>query len=334
MEDKGMMIPNLRHATLIVRRPVWILAITFAIVGIAGCASISPAPFTAFATSIQQLRDGADASLNVVHERTRERYIAEAAEGDVAKIQALLLTQSPGDPFGWSGANPPLFLKAARFKEGVYQLNSVLLGYAGLLGQLTSPELVSSEKFEQLAKDLNGNLRNAIQTLGVSSPPNKEIAIFSTLATTAFRVYLQNKQRTSLLEALNSNQPAIQNTAELGASAVRLTAAALRHEYDLSSAKLADLVAKPNASNSQKQTAIRDLVELDENFMKEMSVLRILHQSYVGLPVAHLELAAGVADPKLGLPMVIELLENGRNLYRLYEELSKDDKKKAAGGTS
>jgi hypothetical protein len=329
-----MMIPNFRHATLIVHRPVWILAITLAILGIAGCASISPAPFTAFATSIQQLRDGADASLNVVHERTRERYIAEAAEGDVAKIQALLLTQSPGDPFGWSSANPPLFLKAARFKEGVYQLNSVLLGYAGLLGQLTSPELVSSEKFEQLAKDLNGNLRNAIQALGVSSLPNKEIAIFSTMATTAFRVYLQNKQRTSLLEALNSNQPAIQNTAELGASAVRLTAAALRHEYDLSSAKLADLVAKSNVSNSQKQTAIRDLVELDENFMKEMSVLRILHLSYVGLPVAHLELATGVADPKLGLPMIIELMENGRELYRLYEELSKDDKKKAAGGTS
>ena len=333
MEDKCMMVRNVRHSAPIVRRPVCILAIALAILGIAGCASISPAPFTAFTTSIQQLRDGADASLSVVHERTRDRYIAEAAEGDVAKVQALMLTQPPGDPFGWASANPPLFLKAARFKEGVYRLNSVLAGYAGLLGQLASPELVSSEKFEQLAKDLNGNLRNAVETLGVSSPSNKEIAIFSTLATTAFRVYLQNKQRTSLLEALNSNQPAIQNTAELGASAVRLTAAALRHEYDLSSAKIANLVAKPTASNSQKQTAIRDLVELDEKFIKEMSMLRILHQSYVAVPAAHLELATGVADLKLGLPMVIELLENGRELFRLYQELSNDDKKKAAGTT-
>ena len=328
-----MMIPNVRHAAPIVRRLVCSLAIALAILGIAGCASISPAPFAAFTTSIQQLRDGADASLSVVHERTRDRYIAEAAEGDLAKVQALLLKQPPGDPFGWASENPPLFLKAARFREGVYRLNSVLLGYAGLLGQLASPELVSSEKFEQLAKDLNGNLRNAVQTLDVSSPPNKEIAIFSTLATTAFRVYLQNKQRTSLLEALSSNQPAIQNVAELGASAVRLTAAALRHEYDLSSVKLANVVAKPTVSNSQKQTAIRDLVELDEKFIKEMSMLRILHQSYVAVPAAHLELAAGVADPKLGLPMVIELLENGRELFRLYEELSKDDKKKTAGAT-
>ena len=107
------------------------------------------------------------ASLSVVHERTRDRYIAEAADGDVAKVQALLLTQPPGDPFGWASANPPLFLKAARFKEGVYRLNSVLVGYAGLLVQLASPELVSSEKLQQLAKDLNnGNLRNAVQALG------------------------------------------------------------------------------------------------------------------------------------------------------------------------
>jgi hypothetical protein len=31
--------------------------------------------------------------------------------------------------------------------------------------------------------------------------------------------------------------------------------------------------------------------------------------------------------------MVIELLENGRELFRLYQELSNDDKKKAAGTT-
>jgi hypothetical protein len=332
------MISSIKKSAPIIHRSLcfftrFFIIIMSAILGVTGCATISPAPFTAFATSVQKLRDGADASLSIVQERTRDRYIAEAAEGDVAKVQALLLTKPAGDPFGWSSANPPLFLKAARFKEGVYRLNSVLVSYAGLLGQLASPELVSSEKFEQLAKDLNENLRNAVQVLGVSSTSNKEIAIFSTLSTTAFRVYLQNKQRTSLLKALNSNQPAIQNTAELGASAVRLTAAALRHEYDLNSAKLVDLVAKPNASNSKKQSAIKDLVELDENFMKEMSVLRILHQSYVGIPVAHLELATGVADSKLGLPMIIELLENGRDLYRLYEELSKDDKKKAAGTT-
>jgi len=330
-----MMIPKAQKSAPIVHRPlcflVRILTIVLAILGIAGCASISPAPFTALTTSIQQLRDGADASLSLVHERTRNRYIVEAAAGDVAKVEALLLTQPAGDPFGWASPDPPLFLKVARFREGVHRLNSVLVGYAGLLGQLASPDLVSSEKFEQLAKDLNGNLKTAVQALGVSASPNKEIAIFSTLGTAAFQAYLKNKQRSSLLKALNSNQPAIQGTAELGASAVRITAMALRNEYDHSSQKLAVLIASSKLSDSGKQATLRELIELDEKFIKEISILRILHQSYMALPAAHQELATGVTDPKRGLPMVIELLENGRELYRLYEELSKDDKKKAAG---
>ncbi len=327
-----MRIPTAQRSAPIAHRPLGflagVLAVALVILGVAGCASISPAPFTALTTSIQQLRDGADASLSVVHERARNRYIDEAASGDGAKVGALLLTQPAGDPFGWASPDPPLFLKAARFREGVYRLNSVLIGYAGLLGQLASPDLVSPETFEQLAKDLNGNLKTAFHSLGVSGPPDKEIAIFSTLATGAFRAYLQNKQRSSLLEALNNNQPAIQDAAELGASAVRLTAAALRNEYDLSSKKLADLVANPALSDLKKQAALRDLVDLDDKFIKEISVLRILHQSYVALPAGHRELATGLADPKRGLPMVRELFENGRELYRLYEELAKGDKKK------
>lgn len=313
------------------RRPLCFLAVVLVILGVAGCASISPAPFTALTTSIQELRGGADASLSLVHERARNRYIAETADGDVAKVEGLLLTQPAGDLFGWASSDPPLFLKVAGFRDGVHRLNSVLVGYAGLLGQLASPELVSPEQFEQLARDLNGNLRASVRALGVSGTADKEIAIFSTLGTAAFRAYLKGKQRSSLLKALDTNQPAIQEAAELGASAVRITAMALRNEYDHSSQKLGVLIASSKLSDSGKQETLRELIELDEKFIKEISVLRKLHQSYMALPVAHQELAAGVADPKRGIPMILELLENARDLNRLHDELSKDDKKKAAG---
>ncbi len=323
------MISNTQKSTPFVHRPLCFLArilvIVLAILGVAGCASISPAPFTALTTSIQQLRDGADASLSLVHERTRDRYIAEAAAGNVAKVEGLLLTQPAGDPFGWASTNPPLFLKVAQFRDGVHRLNSALVGYAGLLGQLVSPDLVSPEKFEQLAKDLNDNLKTSVRALGVSAPPDKEIAIFSTLGTAAFQAYLKNEQRSSFLKALNSNQPAIQEAAELGASAVRITATALRNEYNHSSAKLAAQIANPKLSDSGKQATLKDLIELDEKFIKEISVLRTLHQSYMALPAAHQELAAGLVDPKRGIPMILELLENARDLNRLHDELSKGD---------
>ena len=311
-----------------------ILAVMLAILVVSGCASISPAPFTALTTSTQQLRDSADAALSMVHERTRNRYVAEAASGDSAKIEALLLTQPAGETFGWASSAPPLFLKVVRFREGVQRLNSVLVAYAGLLEQLASPDLVSSETFEQLAKDLNGNLQTAARAFGVSAPPPKELAIFSTLATAAFRTYLQNKQRSSLIKALNDNQSAVQEVAELGASAVRITAAALRSEYQTTSANLARLIAEPMRPKSQKEATIKELIELDDRFIKEISILRTLHQSYMALPSAHRELATGLTDPKGGLPMVRELFENGRELYRMYEELLRDDKKKGTAGAT
>jgi hypothetical protein len=319
-----MMISNSQQSASSIRRPLLFLAVVVAILGVTGCASISPAPFTAFATSIQQVRDGADASLSLVHERARDRYIAETAAGNVAQVEGLLLTQPAGDPFGWASPAPPLFLKVARFRDGVHQLNSMLVAYAGLLGQLASPDLVSPEQFEQLARDLNANLRTSVQALGVSAPSNKEIAIFSTLSTAAFQAYLKNKQRSSLLKALNSNQPAIQDLAELSASAVRITAMALRNEYNHTSARLAASIANPK-SDSAKQATLRDLIELDEKFVKEIFVLRTLHQSYKALPAAHQELAAGLVDPKLGLPMILELLQKARDLNRLHDELSKGD---------
>jgi hypothetical protein len=320
-----MMISSTPKSSPFVHRPLCFVAVVLVILGAVGCASISPAPFTALATSLQELRDGADAPLSLVHERTRDRYIAEAAAGNVGKVEGLLLTQPAGDPFGWASSDPPLFLKVARFRDGVHRLNSVLVGYAGLLGQLAAPDLVSPEQFEQLARDLNGNLKNAAQALGVSAPSNKEIAIFSTLSTAAFRAYLKNKQRSSLLKALNRNQPAIQEAAELGASAVRITAMALRNEYNHSSSQLAALIASPKLSESRKQTTLRELIELDERFIKEIFVLRTLHSSYVALPAAHQELAAGLVEPKRGLPMILELLENARDLNRLHDELSKGD---------
>jgi len=82
-----------------VHRFLVFLAIVVAILGVAGCASISPAPFVALTSSIQQLRDGADASLSLVHERARNRYIAETAAGDVSKVEGLLLTQPAGDRY-------------------------------------------------------------------------------------------------------------------------------------------------------------------------------------------------------------------------------------------
>lgn len=301
---------------LVFRAKAGILAASLLILATAtACSSIKGEPFSAFSTSVQQLREGADASLSTIQNRTRDRHIVEASTGDFSKIEPLLLKREAGDPFGWSSSNPPLFMKTARFRDGVFRLNSTLVSYSGLLVQLSSGELAKTETFDQLARDLNGNLRDALTAVGVPQPPNKEIAILSTAASAGFRAYIQAKQKTMLLDALRQNQPAIEEASELGASAVRIAALALRNEYDLLSGQLA------------AKKSVRDLVDLNDKFVKEMQALRILHLSYKSLPAAHSELAAGISDPAIGFPMIRELWENGRSLLRLYEDLSKAEKK-------
>ena len=80
-------------------------------------------------------------------------------------------------------------------------------------------------------------------------------------------------------------------------------------------------------SPGNRLSSLRDLAELDDRFMKEMSALRTLYDTYVALPDAHRELAAGLEDAKFGVSAIRVIFQNGQDLYRRYEELAKDGKR-------
>lgn len=225
---------------------------------ITGCATtIARPPFQEFADSVQKLRSGADNSLGALYDQTGIRYADDTAEGGAA-LESALLTAPPGDPLGWVSSSPPLFLRVAQFRDGVYRLNSSLVNYAAALLQLASPDLLDPETFNKLATDLNANLGKALPALGVT-PPAQGVAIFSTAATAAFRVYLQNKQRSALVDALTKNQGAIQNTAGLGSDAILLTVRAVRNEYNQRSTALARDITRPDAPVTDRRSKARSL---------------------------------------------------------------------------
>jgi|RhiMetdeSRZDD1v2_1073273.scaffolds.fasta_scaffold259712_2 hypothetical protein len=293
--------------------------------GACATGNISSAPFEQMSSSMLQVRTGADASLGVLYDRARDRYIATAT-ADVDQVEALKLTRpKPGDTFGWTSSKTPLFLTTARFREGVYRLNSTIIEYSNTLGRLANQDLIDPAAFNQLAKDLNGNLNSAVTALGVQ-PSGREIAIFSTVASAAFEAYLRHQQRSALVKALRENQPAIQNVGELGAQAVRITAEALRSEYDLRSRDLA-VAAAPPGTPASRQAAVRELADFDDRFVKELSALKVLHDTYVALPAAHQEVATSLEQSRLGLASLQALFQNGQDLFRRYEELAGKDKK-------
>ncbi len=298
------------------------------LLSVAACSSVQPQPFSALATSTQQLRDGADASLAVLSAQARERFVMEAALGDGAKIQSLLLEQVQGDPFGWKTDGPVLFLQVARFRDGVFRLNNAVNGYAQLLVQLASPDLVDAKTFDQLAKDLNGNLRDATVTLGMTGANNKDIAIFSTIAAESALAFIESRRQSALVRVIEVNQTTIVEISAAGRSAIKRTAIALRSEYDQRSTGIANAIA-----GGERTSKVRELVDLNDRFIVQLGVLRTLDKSYLTLPRAHAELAEGLRHPKLTLDMVRQLYENGQHLYRLSQELTKAESKvKSAGG--
>jgi hypothetical protein len=307
-----------------------LLAIVVAF-AITGCATtISQPPFQEFTDSLQKVRTGADNALGALYDQTRARYIDNTAQGGAA-LEAAQLTTAPNDRFAWTPANPsvppPLYLTEARFRDGLYRLNSSLVDYATALVQLSSPDLLNPETFNTLATDLNNNLNKALPALGVQAPA-QGVAIFSAAATTAFRLYLQNKQRSALADAISTNQGAIQGTADLGRSATEITVRAVANEYALRSQALASEIQRAGASESDKRAKAKNLIDLNDAFIKDIGILRALHQSYVDLPAAHADLAATVGDPKVGIGAIRRLYEQGRELERLYEQLIKQNTSK------
>ena len=309
---------------------VVLLAVVIAC-AISGCATtISQQPFQEFAESLQKVRSGADNSLGALYDQTRARYIDNTARGGAA-LEAALLTTAQNDRFAWTTANPsvppPLYVTEARFRDGVYRLNSSLVDYATALVQLASPDLLSPETFNALATDLNNNLNKALPALGVQAPA-QGVAIFSAAATTAFRLYLQNKQRSALADAISKNQAAIQGAADLGRTATEITVRAVTSEYAERSGALAGQIQRAAASEADKRASAKNLIDLNDAFIKDLGILRALHQSYVDLPAAHADLAAAVTDPKVGIGAIRRLYEQGRELERLYEQLIKQNTSK------
>jgi hypothetical protein len=307
----------------------YVSLVLFALVQALGCATVRDDSFTAFAQSLTELRDGADEALNVPYQWTRERYVMEtaAASADTIEgldaVQWLILEKDAENVYAWSMIDEPLYVTQKRFRRGVYELNSTLLGYAELLNDLANEDL-SVAQFDDRARELNTGIRGAAAALG-DTASTEGIAIFSAAATDMIRLYLDDKKRDHLRSAIEGNQTAVEEAAVHIRSALRLTALHLWHEYDEKTFVLADPL-NPYASTKFKDRykGVGGIVEVNDVLMQQLETLRVLDQSYQALPRANRELFEWLDNPGASLRAVREIGDNGARLRRLYDELSDD----------
>lgn len=301
-----------------------VLALAVGLVG-QGCATVDPKPFDEFATSIEALRSGADAALATNDTRTRDRFIEETLgeldRGDAADtIVGLQVGPVEGNPYGWAMEGEPLFFTAKRFRAAVYSLNSALLEYAKLLGQLAAPDRVPQERFDRMAKEMNANLGAAVTAMG-GQAPGKELALLSVAAAEGGRLIIEQQRQSHLEDALHADGQKIAAVAGHLQAAMRIAVQSLRQDYLHAWTNTGTSLAEARDAASRKRF-LDAMLELDENFITRLGALETLSGAYGELPRAHQELLDAVEKKDVSFASIGEIAAAGKRLHALYQEIS------------
>lgn len=294
-----------------------LLALGLVVAATTACASVDPAPFTQFASSLQPLRAGSDAQAGAAADASREDLIQKVAAGAVSPAD-LQLEFGETDPFSTTygfAEREPNFAKLIRFRQGLSALNDAMIAYAQSLAVLAGGGeggdiLPTTAQFDQLARDLNANAGTAASALGVSLDPGRQ-ALLSTAAVELFKAYIENKRRKDLAKAIAEVQPQVEEFASAAQQAVRFLAEGVETDYLKEIEPLAT-ASPPNAA---------PILTLNDSTQATLATLESLSQSYGALPAAHRDLAAAAAKKKTGLAGLVALGNEAVRLQGLLTQL-------------
>lgn len=288
------------------------------VVLMAGCASVDPAPFNQFASSLQPLRDGSDAQAEAAVEASRQTLIQKVNDGVVSPAD-LQLEFDPANPFATTYGfveSGPNFVKLNRFRRGLASLNEAMSAYAQTLvilagGSKDGDILPTIAQFDKMARDLNVNAGSAASSLGISSEPSKQ-ALLSAAAIELFKAYIEKKRHSALADALSKVQPRVEEFADAAQQAVRLLASLVATEYNTKVLSLA-IATPPDAT---------PILALNDSTQAALATLESLASNYAALPAAHRDLIAVASNKSTGLGGLITLSSEANRLKGLVEELS------------
>lgn len=292
----------------------------------AGCASVDTGPFLQFASSLQSLRTGSDSQAGVAVTASRQELVEKVAKGEVSPAD-LQLEFDPSSPFASSygfAENVPNFVKLTRFRQGLAELNDVMITYAQSLvvlsgGGQEGDILPTSAQFDQMAQDLNANAGTAASALGMNIGSDRQ-ALLSTVAVQLFKAYIENKRRKDLAGAIGEVQPRIDEFSRAAQQAVHFLASMVQTDYTEAVLPLAS-VNPPNAT---------PILNLNDTTQATLATLAALSSSYGAVRDAHRDLKAATAKKQGGLPGLIALNSEAIRLQGFVNQLAKANAAAAA----
>ena len=296
-----------------------IFSVVVSAIAIAGCAAavtIPPQPFEDFERAIAMLKVSADEALLVEQQIVYDRYINQwIEEADVLQLQ---LEADPLDPFAIKISGKSLYRDIQQSRSNLRRLNSLVQDYAGTLVLLSgNTEDSPTVDADMLATDLRANAEAVARTLELEvDVPNGLFFGFGQVA----QNLVESKRQDLLIQLINESQDEIELFAEAGRNIAKLSAFGISAEYQ---AKFSALTANVNElSESQRKTLIESLLAFNEETLRQVDTLKMVHDAYQALPGAHRDLAGAVEEGR-SLSLT-ELLAVAESLKQRYDEFSED----------
>lgn len=295
-----------------------IILIACVLTGMVGCATVDSGPFTKFDNATKEASTGIVTAMSVNYDWTRSGFIASFSTSPESKFSELII--QPDKKYTWTMEKPPVYLAIEKARAALNELNNSFVQYADLLVKLSGRELVSTDKFDQMAKDLNKNAKDAMAALKMQAAPT-EVALFSTAASEAARLYIEHKRQDYLIETLQKNQDSVQKYSDTCIELIRTITGDMKTYYVEKYEPIRIAWNASSGENRQKQTEA--MLTLNEQFVNALGVLQELEASYDAIPRAHADLSKSIKSPKLDLEGIQELYSSGKRLQELYAELKK-----------
>jgi hypothetical protein len=310
------------------RRSAFAVLLVVALACLAACTPVKSEPFTEFRESVEALESAMDEVVAARVGQAEQRYLdglIEDPPSSPSQVRERLTVQRvDGKPLRWRAPEASPSETMLRLKAGYEDLMDAFRRYAVLLEQLASPAVTSTERFDQISADLNGNLREAAEALKFQDVEPDAVGMFSAAAGAAFRAYIAGEQRDELLKGVRENQSNVEDLSSHAQASLSLLAEMVWQEYGARTEVAVKPVLLPTTSEGEKRDALAEQFAANQELILQLRQLKRAASAIDKLPDAHAELAAAAKFEMANLSNIKALYSEAKRLQKLAKSLAEE----------
>jgi len=260
---------------------------------------IPPNSLGDFRDTLVQLNQKSTEALTAEYEWNYRNYKRAVKEDESLDPRTLALEFCLGSAFdaAWGSCDvdadtSPVFMVIADSRRDLGKLNQMMVDYANFLMLFNSANSDTRAALEDAA----GRIGNSAQSIAANAGLSLNEARFGAFAKIGVgfvEQLLARKQKNGMAAVLADFQPGVQAFADMGSTAMQISAAGVQTEYQTEVQPMKVAILQEQDSTRRLQL-VEGLIALNEQTVRQLDVLASLSAAYLSLPGAHGELMSAL----------------------------------------